>query len=191
MLVNNLGFIFECRKDANGKIGIMGNYKVITDGDKVSLTLVCAVDNSGKTVVPSRINMSCGFEPLSAFCETEEDVKKFIRSNKPHFYSVDEIAMVASGTIVFDKNTGEVVSFDSFGFYIPVTTSKRIDQIKDNKGVVQPALICEKVSTRAGLNTFKVTDLILKAYKDEFLKTVTLEVCKDKEAYFERLLKQE
>ena len=65
---------------------------------------------------------------------------------------------------LYNRETKELISADGVDFYVPTTMSKCISDIKDSKGNQQPALICEKLSTSAGLNLFKVSKQIKDAY---------------------------
>ena len=55
MLVNNLGYIFECRQDPNGSYGVMESFKVMFRENEQRVTIVLAVDSNGKIVAPSQI----------------------------------------------------------------------------------------------------------------------------------------
>lgn len=191
MLVNNLGYIFECRSDSSGNIGVMENFRVLFKGDTQIVTLTCAVDITGKIMIPASCNQSLGFKPLSSTCRNKEELDTFLRSNKPIFDKLGEFAMLVSGTLVFDKNTGELLSDDKLFFYIPKTVSESINEMKDNKGNQVPALICDKVDTKKGLNIFSISDTVYNAYMTNFISCLNAKDITDKRSYLCHLVLKE
>lgn len=188
MLVNNLGFIFECREDANGAIGVMEKFSITFNGESEKVDITIAVDNNGKIVMPAINNTSLGFKPLSSIAEDKESLERFIKSNKPYFGKLNEIAMIVSGTIVYNKVTGEVVSTDNLNFYVPKTVSKNIVDIVDFNGKQQPAVVCEKLSYTKGFNFFEVSQLIYNSYLKNFLDCISAEVFISKFQFLSHIL---
>lgn len=172
MITNNLGYIFECRRDPNNLVGVMNAYKFVYKGDDMLVTLTVSVDSVGKIVAPCNMNKSLGFRPLTEMCKTLADVEKFSKSNKPYFSVLGEFFLVAAGTIVFDKSTKDLKSIDGLSFYMPKTVSDNIKGVVDNNGNQQPALICERVSTDKGINCFTLAQPTYQAYQTNFLKCI-------------------
>lgn len=183
MVINNLGYIFECRQDVNDNLGVMENFQVMFKDDEQRVKLTWGIDNCGKVVVPAYNDISLGFKPLPMIFQTKESIESFVRSNKPYFGKLGAFSMIASGTIIFNKETGEIKSTDGLGFYVPKTTAQSVKEIVDKKGVHQPALICEKLSTVKGLNNFVVSDAIYQGYLTNFLSCLNAEITKDRNAF--------
>lgn len=188
MIINNQGYIFECRYDSNMKVGVMEAFKVQFKDKYQRVSITLCIDNYGKVLVPAKNNLSLGFEPLSASCTSKENVDEFCRSNKPYFGKVGEFSMIASGTIVYDKDTKELVSTDNLGFYVPKVVSKSVSNFIDKKGVQHPALICEKLSTSEGLNLFKVSESIYNSYLQNFLSSIDAKAAESRNTFLSTLI---
>lgn len=183
MLVNNLGYIFECRQDPNGSYGVMESFKVMFRENEQRVTIVLAVDSNGKIVAPSHNDISLGFKPLNVTHNSKELIEKFVKSNKPYFGKLGDFAMIAAGTIIYNRETKELISADGIDFYVPTTMSNCISAIKDSKGNQQPALICEKLSTSAGLNLFKVSKQIKDAYLKGLISGIDAKAAEDRNTF--------
>lgn len=188
MLANNRGYIFECREDVHGSIGVMESYKLMYKGDDMRVSLVLTVDSAGKVVIPSNLNRSLGFRPLPDMCKTKEQVENFSKSNKPYFSALGEFSLVVAGVIIFDKNTGELKSTDGIGFYLPKTVATNIKEIVDSNGNQQPALVCERISTDNGLNSFKVSQEIYDSYMANFLSCIDVKSLKDRGSFLSSIV---
>lgn len=187
MITNNLGYIFECRKDCQGNYGVMLSYKVLNRDNNQNVSLVCAIDASGGIITPAYNDLSTGFKPLSNFCETEEDLQRFMKSNKPYFAKLGEFAMLVAGTIVFNKETGELISTKDMKFYVPKTISLNVADFGDNV----PALICDMVDVKKGLNVFEISEPIYQGYIDKFLEGINKDNTETKFKYLSSLILKE
>lgn len=180
MLVKNQGYIFECREDVHGGVGVMDSYKLMYKGDDMRVSVVLTVDSSGKIVVPSNMNRSLGFRPLTELCDSAEAVEKFAKSNKPYFSVLGEFALVVAGVIIFDKNTKELKSTDGVNFYLPKTVVHNMPEIVDSNGNQQPGLVCERLSMSKGVNTFCVSQEMYQSYMANFLRGIDATACEDR-----------
>ena len=45
MVINNLGYIFECRQDVNGSLGVMENFRVMFKNDEQRVSLTFGIDD--------------------------------------------------------------------------------------------------------------------------------------------------
>lgn len=191
MITNNLGYCFECHKDGFGQIGVKEFYKIMFKDNIQRVYLTTAIDNYANIVIPYNCNQSLGFKSLSESCKTTDDIIMFTKSNKPYYSKLDEIAMIASGSISFNKDTGEVASVEDFGFYVPKTVSDNVKECVDTRGNQQPALICEKLSVSKGLNLFPVSQQIYDSYFQNFLKQVSAKSTLDKISFLSSILLKE
>lgn len=183
MIVNNLGYIFESRYDSLGSVGVMESFKVLFRGDEQKVSIVLAIDNSGKIIVPAYSDISLGFKPLSNQCLDRQGVDNFVRSNKPYFGKLGEFSMIASGTIVYNKETKEIISTDELFFYVPKTVSNKVTEFIDRKGVQQPAIICDKLSVTKGLNNFEVSQVIYDSYLKNFINCIDAKSAEDRNTF--------
>lgn len=188
MITNNLGYCFECRNGTKKDYGVMESYKILYKGDELRVSLVLAVDSNGKIVVPSNLNKSLGFTSLREACKTEEEVRKFAKSNKPYFAILGEFTLIAAGTIIFDKDTKEVRSTAGLNFYILKTVAKQFPDFVDSNGVQQPALICERVSLDNGLNCLCVADATYQAYLSNLLAELDINALEDRGSFLSSIV---
>ena len=187
MFTNNLGYIFGCRYDHTNSCGVLESFKVMFKGIEQRVTVTLAVDSNGDVVVPFISDISLGFKPLNITHNTPELVNKFVKSNKHYFGKLGEFSMLVSGTIIFNKDTKELISADGLNFYVPKTLSNNIKELIDNRGVQQPALICEKLSTSEGLNLFKVSEKVKEAYLSRFLSCIDAKAAEDRNTFLQSI----
>lgn len=188
MLVNNTGYIFECREDVHGAIGVMESYKLMYKGDDMRVSVVLTVDSAGKIVIPSNLNRSLGFRTLLESCKTKEQVENFAKSNKPYFSVLGEFSLIVAGVIIFDKSSKELKSTDGLCFYLPKTVATNIKEIVDNNGNQQPALVCERISTDKGLNCFGVSHEIYQSYLKNFLAGLDSQSLEDRGSFLSSIV---
>lgn len=188
MLSNKLGYIFECRQDSKGTLGVMESYNIRFKGNIQVVSIITAIDVNGNVVVPAYNDLSLGFIPLSNLLDIDnldESVTKFVRSNKPYFSKFGTFNLIVKADISFARDTGGLLYEDSIvNFYAPKTASTNITEINNkNNGKPVPALICDKVSVSAGINTFPIAQELYNAYKMNFLKKFTALNTKDRISY--------
>lgn len=164
MVCNNIGYIFECRKDTSGGIGFIEGFKVLYKGEEQHVTLTCAVDSNGDLVIPAGSTSSLGFLPLNKICQTPDDVASFVRGNKPYYAKFGTFSMIGHGTLVYDKSTKKLINSTGFGLYAPKVFLESYDEFTDPKGVSQPAFVCEKVWASDGLNCLKIGNDLYQKY---------------------------
>ena len=179
MIANNLGYLFECRKDANNRLGVMNKHNTLRSENKVTLTITCGVDMQAKIVLPSRLNKSIGFERLDNFIVDVMSLDTFVRSNRTMFSVNGEFSMIGSGTLVYDLETFNLINDKGFYFYVPVTELSE----KNNY-----YLVCERLAINPGIKTFCVNKDMYDAYKSNFLKCITPMFLRDKRDYVASLL---
>lgn len=191
MIVNNLGYIFEGRYDCNECVGVMESFKVLFRGDEQKVTLVLAIDNSGKPIIPAYNDLSLGFKPLSSNYTDQDGVNVFVRSNKPYFGKLGELSMIASGSIIYNKDTKEVISTDELAFYVPKTVTNKIPDFIDRRGIQHPAIICDKLHTSKGINTFEVSKLVYDSYMKSFVEHIDAKAAEDRNTFLGSIILKE
>ena len=180
MVSSNLGYIFECRHDATDRLGLVNKYNLLINEGTVNLTITCGVDSKGKIAELFRINRSLGgFECLSDFCKTEQDVQTFVKSNKSMFNVLGEFFLIADGTLTFNQSDYSLISDKKFFFYAPVT------EVKDGGN---PAMLSKRLSIKEGLNLFCVRESVYQSYYANFLKNITPDFFKDRKSYIQSIL---
>jgi hypothetical protein len=120
---------------------------------------------------------------LSAKCTSKGDVAQFVRSNKPYFGKLGEFSLIASGNIIYDNETKEVVSTEELAFYVPKTVSNKVDGFTDKNGNYLPVIICDKLSTSKGLNNLEVKQLTYDAYLKTFLSNLDAKAAEDRNTF--------
>ena len=177
-----LGYLFECKTDNNGAIGVVGGFKSVLHGTEARVKLTCMVDNSGRIVMPAVNNLSLGFVPLGNVCQTEEEVDVFVKSNKSFFGKFGEFALVAHGVIILDTETDTVKSTKSLGLYVPKTITK------DQTDAGGTKLVCEKLSLTSGIHDFTVSASIYQGYIDNMMKDITVKSTRTKADFLKSLV---
>lgn len=175
MVVSSLGYIFNCRYDCRGSLGIMENFKVEIRGTEHIVSLTCTVDTFGNILIPAYMDLSSGLRPISDLVISEDtlydDIDKFVRSRKAYFGKLGDFAMIAVAQLHFDIDTGAFLpNNSSVVFYVPKVVSRGMEN-----GTEFPTLICDRVSDSCGLNTFEINKPVLDAYKANFIKGISKE----------------
>ena len=190
MIINHLGYIFEGRKDIKGNIGIMESYDIAFSGDVQQVSIILATDIKGNPLIPAYNDASLGFRPLVEMLNDAEPsdatVYRFTRSNKPYFGVLGAFAMLCEVKIKFNRETGEVIDEPVIYFYAPKNVIPSL-QVLNGKSV--PAINCDRLSVSSGLNTIKMHEKLLDAYKLNVLKVITQEVTTSKDVYLLSRLK--
>lgn len=180
MVVDGYGFKFDVRTDILGQLGIKESYGVSYRADTIRLSLTCTVDSKGSIVMPEINNISLGFKPLSDKVSSKDELAKFIRSNKPVFGRLDNMGMIASGVLMFGKDDLSVVSTDEFNFFIP-------KKVTEDSTLV----ICDKVSSSSGVNMFKVSEVVLEAYKTALVGCLNEDAIRSREGFLGMFINKE
>lgn len=168
---SNKGYIFDCREDVFGSIGVMESYKSIEKNGKLIVDVICSVDNTGKVLKPACNNISDGFTTIDV-----GGVSTFVKSNKPCFGKFGDFIMLAVAKIVFNKEDSSFCAEDSkVTFYLPKTVSHKLKP--------EPVLICDRVSPKDGLNVFRISDITLHSYMKNFFSGFSMENVSSREAY--------
>ena len=202
---NNNGFVFACRRDCLGNIGVMEGYSTVIRGDEQIVFFTCCVDFDGKPVKPAHIDISSGFLPLDTLVESEEtfdaDLQRFVKSNKPYFGVMSNFAMIANVTLKYNINTGDLIENKSvIDFFVPVKSVASIyDVDPEYRKADCPAVVCERAVIGVkdengkliakGVHTFGVEESVLKAYKVMLCKSFTLESTSSRLNYLKSRLK--
>lgn len=168
MVVNNLGYCFECRRDCNDALGVKYEYNIIHKDGCQHVTITCTVNNVGEPTIPAYMDLYSGFKPLTFVCKSEDDFNTFVSSNKSVFGKVGDFIMIANGTLVFDDCTGELVSND-ISFYVPGKVTNGVVEFGNN-----PAIACTRLDFVKGLHVMLVGQQICEAYKKGLLNSFTL-----------------
>ena len=184
MIQNNAGFIFEAKEDINNNIGVKESYNVKLLPDVIKLTITITLDSYGKICVPAYNDISLGFKPLNTKIFNQDDLIKFIKSRKPYYGKLGEFALIASGTIVLDRNTNKCINSGNMHLYAvkKVTFSKQFSE-NDN-----PVLICEKLSTLKEINSFPVSDTIYNNYMNSLCSCIENLSVKSREEFLGSLI---
>ena len=82
MFKNNIGYIFECKKDGKGTLGVKESFNYSFCGDIQKVNAIFSVDMYGKILVPSYFDKAGGFNPLNAIISSASDIDAFVRSHR-------------------------------------------------------------------------------------------------------------
>lgn len=181
--------IFECRSDCRDRFGVMEKFKVFFKDNIATVTILCGVDNVGRSTIPAYLDASTGFTPLPLLTRAKESVDdmiiRFVKSNKPYFAVVGEFVFLADLVLKFDMTTGEMLDSSKIKFFTPNHMEPTGNYFARGEF---PALQCDEVSTEDILQGYKVPEKLYGTYLGSIKTTFTLENCLDRVAYItERL----
>lgn len=185
MYKNNLGYIFECKKDSRGAIGIKESFNFSYRGDIQRVNAVFSIDYNGKIVCPTYSDKALGLTSLRTLVLPEtfdSDIVKFIRSNRATYSLYSSTYLICTIEAKISKSTGQWVQ-DSvkINFYVPKGSSplsKLIGEESQEWGI-----LCDIAASSGKLNTFHVSEGMLNGFKQIVLSQLQSIVLEDKTAY--------
>lgn len=181
MVVNNTGYIFECRRDPFGNYGVVESIDVRYKDDIKRISIVLALDSLGNLVIPSTINRSTGFKALSETHGTKEAIDALVRGSKPMYAPLGQFAILAAGSIQYNRETFKVVTTQDLNFYAVKTV------IEDFEGKY-PAIACDIIKTVDGINTMKITTLAYETFLSSVTKGIHAEVVDNRATFLYNLV---
>ena len=168
MKFNGSGFIFDGKMDINGKFGVKESFKsnqII--GNKLFVELEMATDNKGVPLAPACLRADYGYLPLSNILETDDDLERFIKSNKPTYGVWGTFCYICCAKLMYDMETGSLIDSESSAtFYIP----------KDINGGNE-TLICQRISCKDGMNMFTINENLLKGLENNMESAFSMDNC--------------
>lgn len=190
MIANSMGFLFDCRVDCNGDLGIVNSFKMIHSSiSKVkTVHITCAVDNVGNIVMPAYNDLCYGFKPMNTMYTTPEDIKRFCSSHKLYFNKFGTFIMIVSGSFDLNESTGEVVNTQNLKFYVPRQVLMNSKLTFDTANNPVPAVVCDRLDVNNGFNCIGVPPLVFSAYYQSFLQQFNLKNIETKNAFLESIV---
>lgn len=187
MVINNLGYIFECRLDCRKTYGFMQQFKV-NYRDNVQITnITTAVGSDGKLTIPAYNNLSLGFKPISDICDDIDSLNTYIKSNKSAFGVLGSFALIVNATLKYDMGTGELLDDSIIEFFVPKTVTilqNSLDGFKENT----PIMICEKVTSDGGINISRISKLVYDAYVSSFKSCISMDSVSSRKSFMASIL---
>lgn len=185
MIRNNLGYIFECKKDIKGNIGIKESFSFSVRGNIKRVSAIFGIDVKGKIVSPLYYDKSIGLTSLATLVDEEtfdEDIAKFVRSNRATYSLSSVTYLICSVEAKINIETGEWISDESkINFYVAKASQslgKLVNSTSEEWGI-----LCDIAASSGKLNTFQVSEGVLNAYKDLVLSQLSELVKGDKKEY--------
>lgn len=170
MFLSNQGYIFEGRKDVCGSFGISESFKNTGSSVKV----VVGLDAKG-TVTPLLYHdKDKGFTGLADICKSEEDIKKYLSSNRGIYAKMGSAVYFAEYKHPTKRGKSSVT------IYVP---SK--DVTADGK----PAIACYKLSKSDGANLMKVGEKTYDLLESDVLRQMEEFDYTDRGSYLRSRLK--
>jgi hypothetical protein len=186
-----VGYTFDGKVDCNGKVGVAGNYKVAYKGDKLTATILWFVDLNGKLVAPAHNDLMKGFSPIASSVidseeSFEEDMERFIRSNKPYYGMVDN-AIPCVLKLKFDEK-GNIEDDSEFDFFIQRTTQT----VKKDDGTLDVQWLCDKWVTgpaNESMFLWHQDEKLYLGYVNKIKQQLTKDICEDRLSFLSYLVK--
>lgn len=182
MFKNNIGYIFECKKDSKGTIGVKESFSFSYRGDIQRVNAIFSVDMYGKILMPSFFEKASGFNPLNSIITSENDMDAFVRSHRATYsvFPASYLICVFDGKI--SKTSGEWVDDAiKINLYVPnfeLALGKIVSNSSEELGVA-----CSVAAPAGKLNTCIMSEDILNSYKHMILKQLKGIIVGDKQAY--------
>lgn len=184
MYKNNLGYIFECKKDDRGNLGIKESFNFSYRDDIQKVKAEFGVDINGSILCPAYLDKALGLTSLKSLVSGEtfdEDIDKFVRSNRATYSLSSATYLVCVLDAKISKSTHSWVNDElRINFYVPKgsTSLKRLNIDSKELGIV-----CDIAASSGKLNTFHVSEGVLLGYKQVVLSQLCDIITEDKKAY--------
>lgn len=194
MFKNNLGYIFECKKDERGITGIKEGFNFSYRGDIQKVSAIFSIDINGTILCPSYYDKASGFTPLVSLVSQANftnDIEKFVRSNRATYSLTSATYLVCSLDAKISRSTGQWIDDDlRLNFYVPKGSMLLGKLVNVNSTTEDWGMVCDIAASSGKLNTFHVSEGILSGYKQLVLSQLCSMVVGDKKTYIGgRLLK--
>ena len=187
MVRNNLGYIFECKKDTRGNIGIKESFNFSYRDDIQKISAIFGIDMQGNIVCPAYIDKASGLVSLGSLVSKDtlgSDVEKFVRSNRATYSLSNVTYLICSVEAKISKTTFNWVDDSTkINFYVPrasMSLGKLMNNSNEGWGIV-----CDIAASSGKLNTFHVSEGVLSAYKQLVIPQLKDIVVGDKKDYLE------
>lgn len=189
MIINNLGYIFDCKKDDNGIIGVKEEYKFTYRGNIQSISAVFGIDINGKILCPAYYEKAVGLSSLRNFIKEttfSSDLDKFIRSNRALYSLSSATYLICVVKAKADRGT-HVLLQDDFhvDFYVQKCTVP-MDKINSTEDF---GIVCDIALPSKALNTFYVNAGILNGYSSLVFSQFSNLVSDSKKEYIDKRLR--
>lgn len=185
MYKNNLGYIFECKKDNRGNIGIKESFNFSYKGDIQRVSAIFGVDINGAVICPAYFDKALGIVPLRSLVSPDTidaDIEKFVRSNRATYSLSATTYLICSIEAKISRSTHQWIPEDlKISFYVPKGSSSLGKLMNSNSE--EWGIVCDIAATSGKLNTFQVSEGILNGYKQLVLSQLCNIVTDDKKAY--------
>lgn len=182
---NNLGYIFECKKDDRGNIGIKESFNFSYKGDIQKVNAIFGIDINGAILCPAYADKASGLTSLRALVSQETfatDIEKFVRSNRATYSLSSATYLICSVDAKISKSTHQWIMDDlKINFFVPKGSSslgKLMNTSSEEWGIV-----CDIAASSGKLNTFHVSEGVLNGYKQLVLSQLCTIVTEDKRMY--------
>ena len=196
MVASKDGHLFTGRYDCNDprlqNFGVLESYKILFKGDLAIVDLVCCVGLDGLPIVPAFIEGNT-FKPLymrsnnvgEAF---DEDIRKFVKGNKPIFGKLGSFALIGVFTLKFNRHTLQLnEEKSSFKFYAPNRVVNKMSEHSTSTPPIaerdEPALLCNEVAPSEGFKMFYMDKAIIDAYAQKCKSVLTGDICMSRADY--------
>lgn len=175
---NSLGFIFECKSDIRGEIGLKEKFTFSYKGDIQRVNALFGIDLNGNILSPVYMDKASGFTPVASLITRDfaADVEKFCRSNRAIYSLCSVIFLVCEVDLKISRSTHEwVPDGQKINFYM----YKGARQEQGNC----VSMFCDIVAPSGKLNTFKVNEGVINGYKQIVLSQLKNIITSDKKNY--------
>lgn len=167
MLRNNLGYIFECKRDSKGNVGIKESFNFSYRDDIQKVSAIFGIDMSGNILIPSYLDKSTGLTSLCNLVSADTldiDIDKFVRSNRATYSLGSVTYLICSVEAKISKSRHEWLSDDlRINFYVP-RMSKPLGKLMNNSSDGW-GIVCDIAASSGKINTFHVSEGVLSGYR--------------------------
>lgn len=182
MFKNNIGYIFECKKDGKGTLGVKESFNYSFRGDIQKVNAIFSVDMYGKILVPSYFDKAGGFNPLNAIISNPSDIDAFVRSHRATYSVFPASYLICTFDGKVSRITGELID-DSvkINLYSPnfeLSLGKIVSNSSEEWGVA-----CYIAASSGKFNTCIMSEDILNSYRQLIKNQLRGIIAGDKQTY--------
>lgn len=192
MIKTSSGYVFECKKDVNGIVGVRECFTSTGYCGKRNVNAIFGIDGNFNIMSPAFCTVSNGFRSLSAEIGNSigtEVLDSFLKSNRATYSLLPYVQLICMVKGSLDPNTLQF-SKSAVTFYVPRAMTKLDSQAFQNEKLLEDyGVLCEKAtSDTKELNTFYVEPVVLNMIEHRIVQKIATRVASKKDFLASRII---
>ncbi len=184
---NALGYVFEARTGLGGTLGVVESHKYTYSCGYPTISVTCGIDATGTPLIPAYLTRKNKIVPL---LEYDKDMSVFVAGKMRTLSKFGDFMLLVDAKLYFEPETGEYIPERSvIDFYVPRQEVADMYEAT-GKGGNTPAIVCDKLNTKHGVHTYKVSESTLEGYTALFARHHNFERMHERLGYLEARCEQ-